>query len=734
MFITDSLSGGIVMRATASLALLLAATAATAFGQVHSPADALPWLTNTVAVTGYESALSARVADELRSLHPQRDSMGNVSVTLGTGAPHRLIAAPIDEPGYVVSRIEPDGYLRLQRLPQAGMPPHYNEMQNAQQMLITTRTGGTVPAVVAGLSIHLTPGRSNVPDPDDIDNLYVDMGATSAAAVKRGGVDILSPMAADRTLMRVGAHGWTGTAVGDRFGAAILLQLAKALATRPGTGTTTIAFVTQQYAGSRGLTRMLQVTQPDEVLYLGRGRRDGASTNATLSSLGSGPLRFVTAASTSAEWLTAPSLHEASAAGFLIRGYGPAMPLPVHSAHLGVPLQYPLTAGEMVDDRDLSALLQTLLRHLGADATVAQPGAPSALTYATPAPRATTKPDIAAVLKTLTEAYGVSEVEKLPREAVERLLPPWVKPETDAAGNLIVRFGNGGKPGALFMAHTDELGFRVKSIHGDGSIDLDNKGGGSPAFYWGHPALLHTSSGMLGSVVALPDDFDSSRFHFPADFRVAARLNVGAESEADVAAMGIKVGDFVTIPKRLRTLQDGRVSVRSLDDRVGCTAMLEAVWSLGKDFHRDVTFVWSTQEELGLLGATAFAADANAAGGIPVTVFAIDTFVSSDSPLESHRFAEGKLGKGFVIRAIDNSNIIPWSEVQRVQGIAEKHNIPVQYGVTGGGNDGAAFARYGATDIALSWPLRYAHSPAEVVDMGDVVALTNIVTELAKEW
>ena len=722
------------MRATVSLALLFAASAVPVFAQAHSPADALPWLTNTVAVTGYESALSARIAEELQALHPKRDSMGNVSVTMGAGAPHRLIAAPIDEPGYVVSRIEADGYLRVQRLPQAGMPPHYNEMQNAQQMLITTRTAGAVPAVIAGLSIHLTPGRSNVPDPDDIDNLYVDMGATSAAAVKRSGVDVLSPMAADRTLMRVGAHGWAGTAVGDRFGAAVLLQLAKVLAAKPGTGTTTIAFVTQQYAGSRGLTRMLQVMQPDEVLYVGRGRKDAAFTNTALPPLGSGPLRFVAGASTPADWLSTPSLPEAPAAGFVIRGYGPAMTLPAHSAHLGVPLQYPLTAGEIVDDRDLSALLQTLLKHVGTDATVAQPATATAMTYAPPGPRATTKPDIAAVLKTLTEAYGVSEVEKLPREAVERLLPPWVKPETDAAGNLIVRFGNGRKPGALFMAHTDELGFRVKSINGDGSIELDNKGGGSPAFFWGHPALLHTSSGMLGSVIALPDDFDSSKFGFPADFRIAAKLNVGAASATEAVAMGIKVGDFVTIPKRLRTLQDGRVSVRSLDDRVGCTAMLEAVWALGRDFHRDVTFVWSTQEELGLLGATAFAANANAAGSVPATVFAIDTFVSSDSPLESHRFAEGKLGKGFVIRAIDNSNIVPWSEVQRVQGIAEKHNIPVQYGVTGGGNDGAAFARYGATDIALSWPLRYAHSPAEVVDMGDVIALTNIVTELAKEW
>ena len=726
------------MRAFSSLiAPLLILGATTAGAQSSSTTDDLAWLTNTPAVSGYESALSARIADALKDMHPQRDAMGNVSVTFGSGSPRRLIAAPIDEPGYVVSHIEPDGYLRVQRLPQSGMPPHYNEMHNAQQMLITTRTGNALPAVVAALSIHLTPGRANVPDPDDIDNLYIDMGAKSAAAVLSSGVDVLSPLAADRTMMRVGPHAFAGTAVGDRYGAALLLQLARALAAKPGTGTTTLAFVAQQYSASRGLTRMLQVTQPEELIYIGRGRTDARTATAavTPAAMGSGPVTFTNDASaTSADWFGDTSLHRATAASFLIKGYGPAIPLPAHTLHIGLPLKYPLTAGEMLDDRDLQALQQKLFHFVGATALNSALSAAAATPYPQPLPRPTTKPDINAVLKTMTESYGVSEQERMPREAVERLLPPWVKAETDAAGNLTVRFGKGEKPTALFMAHTDELGFRIKSINADGTLELDNKGGGSPAFFWGHPALVHTSAGMLGAVVTLPDDFDSAKFHFPADFRAAAKLNVGATSSAEAAALGIKAGDFVTIPKHLRPMRDGRVSVRSLDDRVGCTAMIEAVWALGKDFNRDVTFVWSTQEELGLLGATAFAEAANTKHQVPDTIFAIDTFVSSDTPLESHRFADGKLGEGFVIRAIDNSNIVPWSAVQRVQTLAAKHNIPVQYGVTGGGNDGAAFARYGTTDVALSWPLRYAHSPAEVVDMRDVNALTDIVTALAKEW
>jgi putative aminopeptidase FrvX len=83
---------------------------------------------------------------------------------------------------------------------------------------------------------------------------------------------------------------------------------------------------------------------------------------------------------------------------------------------------------------------------------------------------------------------------------------------------------------------------------------------------------------------------------------------------------------------------------------------------------------------------------------------------------------------------VDNSNIAPRELSDRVVALARQHKIPAQYGVTGGGNDGAMFTRFGAVDVALGWPLRYSHSAAEVVDTRDVNALARIVTVLAKEW
>ena len=114
------------------------------------------------------------------------------------------------------------------------------------------------------------------------------------------------------------------------------------------------------------------------------------------------------------------------------------------------------------------------------------------------------------------------------------------------------------------------------------------------------------------------------------------------------------------------------------------------MWALGgplKD--RDVTFVWSTGEEIGLVGAGALAKRLAAEGHAPDYVFAVDTLVSSDSPLESKRFADAEIGKGFAVRAVDNSNIVPHELVDKVLRLARANHIPVQLGVTGGGNDGA---------------------------------------------
>ena len=86
------------------------------------------------------------------------------------------------------------------------------------------------------------------------------------------------------------------------------------------------------------------------------------------------------------------------------------------------------------------------------------------------------------------------------------------------------------------------------------------------------------------------------------------------------------------------------------------------------------------------------------------------------------------------MRAVDNSNITRRDYVDRVVRLARENKIPAQFGATGGGNDGSVFLRYGSVDVPLGWPLRYSHSPGEVIDTRDLDALARIVAVLAKYW
>jgi putative aminopeptidase FrvX len=281
----------------------------------------------------------------------------------------------------------------------------------------------------------------------------------------------------------------------------------------------------------------------------------------------------------------------------------------------------------------------------------------------------------------------------------------------------------------------DEIGFEVKSISKDGRLEVEWRGSGNLSFYAGHPALVHAANGDHDAIMELPNQWDEPNFVWPKESERPIRVDVGARTPEEVEKLGIKSGDSVTIPKTYRPLLGMRAKGRSFDDRVGCAALISAVWALeGPIRDRDVTFVWSTREEIGLVGAAALAKRLASEGRVPDYVFAVDTFVSSDSPLESKRFADAHLGKGFVVRAVDNSNIVPHDALEKLIQLAHANQIPVQYGVTGGGNDGSAFVRYGSVDVALGWPLRYSHSPAEVIDTRDVDALARIVAAVARSW
>ncbi len=329
------------------------------------------------------------------------------------------------------------------------------------------------------------------------------------------------------------------------------------------------------------------------------------------------------------------------------------------------------------------------------------------------------------VLAPLIESYGVSGAEGPVRETVKRFLPAWAKSETDTAGNLWVRLGQG-NPLVVFVAHMDEIGFRVTTIRDDGSLELEPRGGFIASLFEAQPALVHTDKGDVAGVF-IPRDSGFTR-HTPPPLRV----DVGTTSRATTMARGVSPGATVTMPKQYVRLAGTRATGRSFDDRVGTAAQLLALRHLDRAaLKHQVIFIWSVREEIGLEGAGVAAA---ALGTAPRRVHAIDTFVSADSPLELPNFAVAPIGAGAVARALDNSSVTPPAYVDSLFRLARACGVALQLGTTNGGNDGSMFTPYGVVDVALGWPLRYSHSPAEVVDLKDVASLADLIRAIAESW
>lgn len=337
-----------------------------------------------------------------------------------------------------------------------------------------------------------------------------------------------------------------------------------------------------------------------------------------------------------------------------------------------------------------------------------------------PAAAAPTTPE---VLGRLIEAYGVSGYEGPVRSAIQSMLPSWAHPRTDAMGDLILDVGSG-VPSMLFIAHMDEIGYYVTNITPDGYLRVRPAGGFWPATFEGRYVLVHTASGDVPGVVGTKS-IHLTEGEEPPFTTASIFVDVGATSPAQAEALGIRVLDSITIKKEMYHLAGDRYAGRSMDDRFGCAALVQAVRALDPaKLHGSVTFVWSVQEELGTRGAAAVAKSVR-----PDWVFPVDSFVSSDAPLESTQYGDAPLGHGFVLRAFDNSNLSPMERTRKVLAWAKNKGIAIQVGATGGGNDGENFWSENTAVIPMGIPLRYSHS-IEVMDMRDEDALVTMIEDL----
>jgi len=214
------------------------------------------------AVTGFEQAMT----DTLLALLPgsTRDRIGNVTLTLGRGAPKRLVSCSLDEIGYAVGNITDAGYLTLRRVGGGlRLYPLFDQQIEGQRVTLFGRRG-PVPGVVAVRSTHLTRGRPATPEPPfSVDNAYVDVGASSRDEVLALGVGVLTPVSITKRPHRYGDRLLAAPNAGRRSACA---ALAAAALSRPRVrGTVVVAFTVQSlYPDTAGLKAVKNLQGPFE--------------------------------------------------------------------------------------------------------------------------------------------------------------------------------------------------------------------------------------------------------------------------------------------------------------------------------------------------------------------------------------------------------------------------------------------------------------------------------------
>ncbi|QTN00610.1 M20/M25/M40 family metallo-hydrolase [Sediminibacillus dalangtanensis] len=339
--------------------------------------------------------------------------------------------------------------------------------------------------------------------------------------------------------------------------------------------------------------------------------------------------------------------------------------------------------------------------------------------------------DVLQHIKKLTSLLGPSGYE----HQVSNYLTDYLKERTDtvtvdALGNVTAR-KKGSRPGPVLLltAHMDEVGFLIKKVEPNGLLRFEKLGGNDdrnlpaqPVKLLGRDSIVDGMIGTLSAHFAKFDDVVSVRNHREL------YIDIGAASEQEVLEMGVEVGTPVTWGKEWKLLgppDKQQIRAKSLDDRSGCAVLLQVLEELeGTAFSGELIFLFTVQEEVGLRGAKTAAQHITADAAL-----AIDTTAVSDTPEGPMDDSLG-LGRGAGIKVMDASLIVHSTIKQLLIDFAQKEQIPYQLEVfTGIGTDGGAvtYANKGIPTGVLSIPSRYTHSAVELVDLGDVMAVKEIV-------
>lgn len=335
--------------------------------------------------------------------------------------------------------------------------------------------------------------------------------------------------------------------------------------------------------------------------------------------------------------------------------------------------------------------------------------------------------EILPFLKQLISAPGLSGHET----PVRRLIEETWRPLTDELhlsrlGSLHgLRRGAGAepRPSLMLAAHMDAIGLMVAGVV-DGFLRLTHVGGLDPRVLPGQMVTVHGGEDLPGMIVQppahlLPAEVGSNPV--PLEYLL---VDVGLLPR-QVERL-VRVGDLVSFAQPPLELGEGYLAGHSLDNRASVAALTHCLMALqGRPLQWDLWAVATTQEEETLGGAMTSAYQLR-----PALAVAIDVTFASSPGSPSH--LSFPLGKGPTLGW--GPSIHPALQ-KAFKELAERLEIPYKLEAmprrSGTDADSLQTAAEGIPTMVLGIPLRYMHTPVEMVAIKDIARTGRLLAEFA---
>src|SRR5688500_15205954 len=321
-----------------------------------------------------------------------------------------------------------------------------------------------------------------------------------------------------------------------------------------------------------------------------------------------------------------------------------------------------------------------------------------------------------------------SEAQKVFDHHVKPVASAYAK---DAMGNRIATLNPKGDPVLMLAGHMDELGLLITYVNKEGFIYFDTVGGHDLSVISGRRVLIQTENGTVKGVtgkraIHLMDDEDRKKV--PKKHEIW--IDIGARSKAE-ALERVAIGDVATYDHELELIHGSIGTARAFDNKVGAYIVGETLIRLSKEkagLAAKVVSVATSQEEIGVRGATTAAYSVD-----PHIAVAVDVGHATDHPdCDNRKYGETKLGGGPIL--CRGANINP-RVYERLLKAAKKLKMPYQIEAdprpTGTDARAIQMGRGGVATGLVSVPLRYMHTPSEVVDLEDVERCVELLVEVA---